>query len=266
MARFRLITLGDLIVTAPDIALPSGVQRRRSLALLAILAASGDAGITLERVMTLLWPEFDLERAQNNLKQTKHGIRAAMGTDALVRQRARLKLNKDVVAVDLWDYQGLVAAGKLEQAVAVYTGPFLDGFNLPRVVGFQRWVESERERIEQFHVRTIETLARKADQPEVAVEWWTQLAAIDPLSDKYAEGLIRALHRAGDTATALRAARRHEERLRTELEVEPSASLRGLVDEIRQPQRAPVTAPSPFRPRQPTRYLHRVRMLPEKPR
>jgi len=247
--RFRLSTLGGLSLSASDVLLPSQAQRRRSLALLAIIAASGRGGASVDQILTLLWPDLDSERASNNLKQTKHAASAIIGTDALVRTNTKIRLNTDVVSVDLWDYRDAISAGALEDAVALYDGTFLDGFRLTGVSTFERWLDTQREQIHQTQLRIVESLAIRTTVGDHSLEWWRKLVSYDPLSDRYAEGLMRALARNGDVPAALQVARRHEADLLQELELTPGPSFARLVNQLRRewqiredtplPQRAP---------------------------
>ena len=38
-------------------------------------------------------------------------------------------------------FEDAIAAGELERAIGLYTGPFLDGFHLPGASGFEQWAE-----------------------------------------------------------------------------------------------------------------------------
>jgi DNA-binding SARP family transcriptional activator len=51
---------------------------RKGLALLALLAAAGDRGMTREALVAYLWPESDEERARTSLKQLVHSLRTQL--------------------------------------------------------------------------------------------------------------------------------------------------------------------------------------------
>jgi tetratricopeptide (TPR) repeat protein len=78
-----------------------------------------------------------------------------------------------------------------------------------------------------------------------AVRHWRHLTDLDPLSGRYALGLMRALVAAGDRSGALAHARAHEQLVRHELESDPDPSIRPLVASLRAP--SPPEAP-PARP------------------
>src|SRR5665213_1444779 len=55
ISRFRILALGGLSVELGGGPLPALVSHRKTLALLALLAADGDAGVSRDRVVGLLW-------------------------------------------------------------------------------------------------------------------------------------------------------------------------------------------------------------------
>ncbi len=229
----RLQTLGGLSIHGPEGPVASSAARRRSLALLALATSSGPSGISSERAIGLLWPEFDSARARNNLKQVVFSLRASLGSSVFLRDAQGLRVNEEILAVDLWQFERCIAAGQLEEAVALYAGAFLEGFHLPDLEDFARWIEMERIRVQQLYLDALEKSAEQAAGTDRAVRWWRLLTRADRLSDRYAEGLIRALADSGDVAGALQTARMHETLVRQELELEPGKALRRLTLDLR---------------------------------
>src|SRR5262245_17490540 len=96
---FRLATLGGLSVTegvaASDVALP-----RRRLALLALLAAANDRGLTRDKLVAYLWPESSSDDARHSLEQLLYSLRRQLGPRVLSGVDP-LRLNPDVITSDL---------------------------------------------------------------------------------------------------------------------------------------------------------------------
>src|SRR6185436_4924946 len=65
----RLVTFGGLGIESENASPPPGVRHAR-LALLAVLAAAGDRGVSRDRVAALFWPESDDTRARHSLRQS----------------------------------------------------------------------------------------------------------------------------------------------------------------------------------------------------
>src|SRR5512146_495821 len=220
----RTIQLRTLGALAVDTGEESTQRSRRALALLALAAGSGPDGVNRESVVALLWPESDAERAANSFRQVLHGIRRELGEGALVYDSGRLSLNPTLFTVDLWNFNRALEANDLEGAAALYRGPFLAGFHIAGLHEFARWAETERDRLRQSAVNTLQTLARRASDSgdyRESARWWRSAGSIDPLSSTTALGLLQALAASGDRTGALNYARVYESLVRSELETEP---------------------------------------------
>jgi DNA-binding SARP family transcriptional activator len=232
----HLRILGGAAVLASDGALTGAAGRRRALALLALVATARDDGLARDRALALLWPELDSDRARNNLKQLVFSLRRALSPDVFAATGSSLRLDPNVITVDVWAYEKAIAEGALENAVARYGGPFLDGFSVPGLPEFERWVESERDRLARVHAETLDTLAeraRRAGQFEIAAAWRRHLAALDPLSARYAVSFVRSLADAGDVPGALRHAHLFERLVRSELDADVGPEMRLVVAQLR---------------------------------
>src|SRR5689334_17140436 len=85
--------------------LGNAASQRRVLALLAVAAAGGSSGATRDRVMGLLWPENDTDRARHALSQTLYHIRSALGQPEIFLPGNDIRLNPDVIAPDTWEFE-----------------------------------------------------------------------------------------------------------------------------------------------------------------
>jgi TolB-like protein/cytochrome c-type biogenesis protein CcmH/NrfG len=155
-----------------------------------------------------------------------------------------------VVSVDALDLEQAVASGDLEAAASLYSGPFMDGVHVKDAPEFEKWVDSERERLASVHREVLEGLATAASEGgrrQEAAEWWKKLAVQDPYSDRIALGLMEALSEAGDRAGALRYAQVHATLLREDFGTEPGPDVAELERRIREevPAEAMGQPPSP---------------------
>lgn len=209
--------LGGLSVSRDGRPVTGAAVQPRRLAVLAVLArtrsADGAAGISRDKLLALLWPDTEEERARRALNQTLYAIRKDLGGEDVLLGLWDLRLNPEMVDVDASEFEAAIAAGSLERAAERYGGRFLDGFNLPGAGDFERWVESERATLAQTYARVLEQLARGAaarGDHEVAVEWWRKRAAQDPLNARIAVSLMEALEAARDRNGAIQHARIYE--------------------------------------------------------
>jgi DNA-binding SARP family transcriptional activator len=232
----RLSMLGTLSMESDHGPLEGVARRRRPLALLAFIAASGSHGVSRDKVLAYLWPESDTGHARNCLKQTLFALRRDLDHQLFLPGTSTLRLDPQRLAVDRWEFERALDSRARREAVDAYRGPFLDGFHLEGLVGFERWVETERTRLARRYQVALETLAVEAERAGDwvwAVEWWRRLAEHDPLSSHINLGMMRALVRSGDRAEALRCAELHERLLHEELGVLPDTGEREFVAHLR---------------------------------
>ena len=213
--------------------------QRLRLALLALLATASYRGMSRDKLIAYLWPESAPENARHALEQLLYSLRRQvplgliMGTDPL-------RLDPDKVSSDLAKFGSRTAQGDLAGAVALYRGPFLDGFYLSGAPEFERWTERERARLAAEYARALRALAEQARSNEkhtAEVDYRRQLAAADPLSERTATELVRGLAETGDWVGASRAAREYQSRVRGELPGVPVRDLEALVDRLREERR-----------------------------
>ncbi len=209
---------------------------RRALALLVLVAAAPTTGISRDKVVALLWPESDEEHSRNALRQTLHTLRRELLAPEVLQGGDTLRLDPAAITSDLRDFEAARAAGRLEEAAGLYTGPFLDGFHVGAAPEFERWVEETRTSYKREFADLVKGLAREAGRngdPAGAVRWWRRLAAEDPLDSTVALALMEALASAGDRAGALRHGQVHETLLREELEAGPDPAIHALMERLR---------------------------------
>lgn len=243
---YSLRTLGVLALRADTGGEPLAENRRKPLALLAILAVAGDRGITRDKISAYLWPEGRTERVRGVLKQTLYSLRQELGEPNLFLGEADLRLNPAVIDSDVAAFARAIAVGDAAQATDIYQGPFLDGFHLSDTSSFDRWVDDQRDRLARLFATQIERLALAAmgrREPRVAAELWLRLTAQDPFDVRAVSGLIHACLADGDRPGAIRYAERHMTLLRKELEITPDPEIRQLVEQARaRPAPRPDTA------------------------
>ena len=249
----RLGTFGGLRLEGSQGALRGAAAQRRPLALLALLAGAAERGLTRDRIAAYLWPDSDDERARGSLKQSLYVLRRDLGADDLVVGGAVLRLNPQVIACDCWEFDAALERGARAAAVAVYTGPFLDGFYVPGAPDFERWASERRADFEHRCAAALEALAAEAaalGNHGGAVELRRRLVAMDRLSARATLDLMTALVAAGDPAGAIRQADIHERLLRSEMDSPPHAAVVALADRLRAELAAPAAAspPSPAPP------------------
>ena len=249
----RLRTFGGALLEGPRGLVTGAISQRRRLAVLSLLASSG-GGISRDRLVGLLWPESNEEKARHALSQLLHGLRRELGDDVIAGSATSLQLNPEVVASDIHEFTTALASGEHALAAALYQGVFLEGFYLNGCPDFERWVEEKRAALAQQAEEAIEKLAKSAaasGNAIDAVEWWRRVAVLRPLDSRIALALMQASVAVGDRPGALQHARLHEALLRDHLDAALTPEIADYVETLRAEPAATIST-APTAPTAPT--------------
>lgn len=241
---FSLKVMGVLALDSDTGAVPPAARQKRRLGLIALLAVAGPRGMSRDKVQAYLWAESSSANARHALDQLLYATRHALGANPFVSMGGELQLDASVVRSDVSEFTAAIKANSWSDAVALYTGPLLDGVHLSHAGDVDSWIDGERATLQRDYQRALETLARAtaaAGDFVAAVAWWRKLALSDPLSSRVATETVRALASASEHAAAIQHARAFERRVRSELGVEPDPAIRKLLAGLAPP--AVTTAP-----------------------
>lgn len=233
---FKLQTLGGLSLTLDGQPSERSLIQRRQLALLAALAVAGPSGLSRDKLVGLMWPDRADDRARNLLDQALYAARRVCGQSVFVATQTAIALNPAVLESDVGEFGEAISRGDPAAAVAIYSGPFLDGLLLADADEFEKWASFERGRFAREYQECLESLAAAAEEREQwheAVRWWRRAVEAEPLSGRAARGLIESLARNGDRAGALEFARVHATLVRQELGADVDPPIATLVATLR---------------------------------
>ncbi len=246
---FTLRLLGTAVLDGPDGPVAGRAALRQRIALLALLAVEHPRPLTRDSVVASLWPESDTADARHLLRDSLYLLRSALGDDAVLSAGDDLRLNPARLACDLWEFSSGLGRGDPAAAVAVYHGPFLDGFHLPGAEEFEHWADAQRERLARRYGEALEQLGDRemqAGDPLRAAEWWSRRAGADPYNSRIALRYMEALEAAGDRAGALRHASAHSELLQRELGAAPEREVVALAERLRAASRPAAESGPPW--------------------
>ena len=228
MLRVRLlgrmeVEAGGTLVTPP--------HSRRAWSLLAWLAVHPGVH-PRSAVAAQFWPDVLESSARASLRSAVWTLRLALGpagSPALLTGRDRIELR---CVTDLAAFDGLVAAGELERAIALCRGPLLADLD-------DDWVLVARDEHADRQAAVLAALAAAADTPVEAVAWARRRLAVNPLDEEAARDLMRRLAAAGEPAAALIVCERLRARLRRALGGAPSEQTRALAERLRRAAAVP---------------------------
>ncbi|MGW8265571.1 MAG: BTAD domain-containing putative transcriptional regulator [Longimicrobiales bacterium] len=252
MATLRLLGGIDLKDHSGKEALPLLSQPKR-MAVFVYLALQG-RGRYLQRddILSLFWAESESAPARNALNQVLYAFRKELGEGILrARGKSEVALDLEWLTCDVWDFRDAAADGRYEEALGLYAGPLLPGFHVNGDSEFERWLEEERETLRETAARAAWALAHRhiTSGALVEAERTAQRALALVWSDETpVRDFIAALATAGDRAAAMRFYGKFCDRLKEELDVEPSAHTVEVAEAIRTGNQKGPPAPSQTSP------------------
>jgi len=234
MVYLRL--LGSPSLESDEVILSGRATQRHRIALLALLALVPGQRLSRDKLLAYLWPERNADSARNLLKVSTYVLREALGERALLSEGDDLRLNPEIIRVDVVELEAALERGDPTSAVALHRAPLLDGFHLSEAPEFERWAARERERLAGVYANALESMAERAEAEQDApraVDWWKTRAAQDPFDSRVAVRLIRALDANGNRAGALQHAAIHQRLLAEELGIITVPEVAALVERLR---------------------------------
>jgi DNA-binding SARP family transcriptional activator len=240
--------LGPLKVTVDGRVLEAaewGSARSRELLVFFLV---NPEGVTKEQVGQALWPDASPAQLRNNFHVTLHRLRKTLGnSEWIVATTDRYAIDPAVLRrFDATAFEEAVtlarralkrresgAVAALERALAMYRGEFLDG----EPVG--DWHMATRDHLQSLAMEGLMALGAaqvEEDRHARAVETYRLVLARDELHEEALRALMASHAALGDRTLAMRAYQRFAERLKRELEAEPSRETRALFERLQSGQ------------------------------
>src|SRR5438552_1810578 len=114
----QLKTLGGLSVEQAGAPCGGAASRRKTLALLALLAAAGKKGISRDKLVVHLWPESDTAHSRDLLKQACYALRRDLRQAELFLGTNDLRLNSAVISSDVDAFEEALEHGDSARSLA----------------------------------------------------------------------------------------------------------------------------------------------------
>src|SRR5580693_3712215 len=233
--------LGPLEVTAGGQSLALAGARTR--AVLALLLVHANQVVSSDRLLEELWPGQPADRATDSLQvrlsELRKTLRSAGEADRLATRSPGYVLRVKPGELDALRFGQLAAEGnaalaagdaataarRLDQALSLWRGPALAGFDaVPSARAEAGRLEEERLAALESRAEALLACGRHRD---LIAELET-LTAAHPLQERFWSQRMLALYRAGRQGDALRAYRELRDILVAELAIEPGPELREL--------------------------------------
>jgi predicted ATPase/DNA-binding SARP family transcriptional activator len=282
MARLSLSLLGLFQVTLDGTPI-TGFRSDRARALLTYLALEADRPHRRDALAGLLWPDVPDTTARNDLRQTLHRLRQAIGDTQ--SHPAFLHFTPESVQfisasawLDVTAFDSLLSTvdahrhrrieacaecvARLREAAELYRGDFLHGFILENSLAFSEWVAVRREGLHRRALEALYYLAeyhRRRGENERALFYAHRQLELEPWCEEAHRQVMSSLAHSGQRTAALAQYATCRQVLQEELGVEPSDETQALYERLQ----AVRGGPKHNLPPQPTPFIGREDELAE---
>jgi non-specific serine/threonine protein kinase len=244
--RLKVLALGPLQVFVGGQLVETtawGSARPRELLIYLMMHPEGR---TKEQAGLAFWPDASTAQLRNSFHVTLHRLRKALGNaDWVTLANDRYRVEPAVIEeFDVLEFEREVAAARralkrqqegaaaeLEAALARFRGDLLDG----EPVG--DWHLEHRDRLQRIYVDALMELGEcmeNEDRHSRAADAYRRVLARDELHEDALLALMRCHAGLGERSQALRVYRRFADRMRHELEAEPSGEATRLFERLQQ--------------------------------
>jgi DNA-binding SARP family transcriptional activator len=281
MARLAISLLGPFHATLGD-QTASGFGGPAARALLAYLATEAREH-TRRDLAGLLWPEQSEQVGLSNLRYALSDLRRVLKVASqeppsygLIVTRESIRLdNATGPWLDVHEFERLCGppvgpeedaaeCARLDRAIGLYRGPFMEGFGLPGSTVFEDWLFWTRERLQRQMIGALRRLAvlhEAAGRYEIAESAARQQVQLEPLDESGHRQLMHVLAARGQRNAALAHYESCRRTLVQELGVEPMPETAALAQAIRSgalgPHACPPASTAETLPATPTRASQR---------
>ena len=180
----------------------------------------------------LLWPELDEQRAHTNLRQLLKGLANGVLCDCIERDRDSVR---SAVVSDVVAFERALDDARWSDAVELYQGPLLDGFDDLEAGEFASWVANERA-VAEGRWRHACLALLEADGGEAwaahALKLTERMLRVDPLDEVALRHAMRAAAAVGDTVTVRQRFDAFRAALGAEVGVDPEPSTIALAEQL----------------------------------
>lgn len=234
--RLELCFLGGLTIRRNGAPL-SAIKSRKGMALSCYLAVTRSTA-TRSLLAGLFWPDMEEAAARLNLRSVLHRLKPVF--PYLLVTRTTVTFDVDAphwLDVELFErHSGKSATpAQLGEAVALYKGDFLAGFDTHEFPLFDEWVMGQRARLRERVLRSLQELVRHSAAREdlpAAIDFARQLLRLEPYHETMQRELMRLLALSGDRTAAVKQYELCRAILADELGIEPAPETTHLHDLI----------------------------------
>ena len=240
-ASLRVRLLGAPRITLDGEPL-TGLTSAKAQGLLFYLLVTGHIHTRLA-LASLLWSTFPESAARGNLRKALQQLRRHLRPYVAIDRETVAVAEDADVWVDVVEFETVLeetpiaeAPLRVQRALNLYRGDFLEGFDVQRAPEFEAWWLSERSRLRELVLGSLHDLATyhaEEDDLETAIGLMRRFLGFEPWREEAHRHLMTWLARSGQRGAALAQYKTCREILADELAVEPAEETTALYQRIR---------------------------------
>ncbi|GIK72991.1 MAG: hypothetical protein BroJett021_19790 [Chloroflexota bacterium] len=262
MPHLNLALLGPFQLTLEE-PIPTRIESDKVRSLLAFLAVEYTRSHPRAVLAELLWPGQPEQAATANFRRVLANLRAVIGdrdlrvphlhitrttvqfdiaSDAFVDVVRLLDLLKTPASASTW-------ADNMEQVIALYRGPFLEGFTLPGCPEFEQWVRNVRSELERLVGRAHHDLADDYfDRGDIAkaLALYKRCLQFDPFHEAVHQKIMLAYAAIGQRQDVWLHYETYKRQLQDELDAKPGVETTALYETLQAGQTVQIESPGRF--------------------
>lgn len=257
-AELRLKLFGGCTITLDDKLLPKLFAKHE--ALLAFLAVTKQAH-SRQLLAGLLWGGKSETDALRNLRVNLTKVRQMVGAHLVIEHKSLAFAVETNYWLDIEAFESYIARSRLpngridhnllREAVSLYQGEFMAGFELRDASEFEEWILAQRARLQPILIQALDELVEHCvdgENYDEGIRYAYRLLEIEPWREETHQQLMWLLALDGQHSAALAQYEACSDILQRELGVEPLPETTQLYHEIqamRQKQEMRSTRPLP---------------------
>ena len=258
MSRLYISLLG-----APKILLdgvPQKIPTARAIPLIAYLAITGKSQ-TREILANLLWTDSTQKQALAALRTTLWRLKTAGLEDWITLDRNEIELkHQRNIEIDVVNFKTLLdkcnahghppsqiclyCTPALSEAIELYHGDFMSGFNISKAPTFDDWRMQQSELLQTLQLDALERLVkchRTFGDFNLAIHYARIWLYFDRLNENAHFQLLQLYSITGQRTAGISLYKHYKEVLSRELGIEPAEELSSLYKQVQSGQSAPAT-------------------------
>lgn len=182
----------------------------------------------------LLWGETP-DTARANLKKALSNLRQLLGQGLVENGNELVALDPAQTWVDVGEFKRLCQENREQEAIALYQGDFLTGFELPACEKFEQWVREEQVTLKELVIAVLRSLTfhyAHHQQIAQAIKTVRHLLQLEPWHEEGHRWLLMLLAKDGQRGAVQAQFERCQKIIAEEFGAEPSTKTIALYNAL----------------------------------